>query len=252
MMEIARTLSVAAPIVVLIGVDKGGFAGSFGLLAVPLMALVLPPLEATGILLPVLLVMDAYALWVYRRAWDRRSLWPLVSGALVGLGVGWLFMDRVSEAAVRIAIGATAFAFVVARAFSTILRARPIGRPGVFWGAMAGVLAGFASFVAHAGGPPIQMYLIPAQLDRRVFIGTTVVFFAVLNVLKVLPYASLGLLSAEHLMKALVLLPFGPVGIALGRYVADRLSERFFYHVVNVMLVVVGAKLVWDGLCAGS
>jgi uncharacterized membrane protein YfcA len=242
----SRILAVGVPLVTLIGVDKGGFAGAFGLLAVPLMALVVPPFEAAAILLPILLVMDGYGVWLYRRTWNGARLAPLLAGAVVGLAVAWTLADRISAETVRLLIGAMSLLFVIVLVLRP--RARALHAPGRVAGVFCGVLAGFASFIAHAGGPPFQIYMVPQRLDRQVFVGTSVMFFATLNVLKVVPYASLGLFDPRHVTVSLALVPFGPLGILLGRYAVKRVPERPFYWIIQALLAVVGAKLVWGAL----
>jgi uncharacterized membrane protein YfcA len=244
----ATSLAIAAPVVVLVGVDKGGFAGAFGPLAVPLMALAMPPLEAAGILLPILLVMDAYGLWVYRGSWDGQNLRALVAGGILGTVISWLFVGHITEATMRVVLGAIALFFVLLNSGAMLVGTRISSPHGKFFGAACGALAGVGSFVAHAGGPPLQMYLLSRGLEGRTYVGTSVVFFAFLNTLKIAPYAALGFLDANSIGTSLVLSPLGPLGIALGRFMVDRVPNRSLRRIALLLLAVAGVKLMWDGL----
>jgi uncharacterized membrane protein YfcA len=240
--------AVAVPAVILMGLAKGGFSG-LGLLSLPLMALVLSPVHAAAIILPILLVQDVVSVWAFRHAWDRRNLMILMPSAMLGTGTGYLLAAQVSDAAVRLAVGliTVGFAFrrlVLERRKRPPAPARADLPRGVFWG----WLAGFTSMIAHAGGPPFQIYVMPQRLPRDIFVGTGAIFFAVNNWMKVPPYFALGQLTAGNLATAAVLFPLAIAstwaGVRLVRYVS---GERF-YTFVYILLVFVGAKLIWDGI----
>ena len=239
----------AVPAVLIFGISKGGFGGGLGVLAVPLMALVVSPVQAAGILLPILCFMDLLSLWAYRRRWVWSELRVLLPASLIGIGVGtWLF-EYMSAAVVRLIVGVVAILFTLHWALSQ--RGRGIQSDGHFpqaAGWVGGGVAGFTSFIAHSGGPPINMYLLRRPLDRTDFVATTVLFFAVVNYVKLLPYAWLGQLSGGNLLTSLVLAPIAPVGIAVGVYLHKRVSDRLFFGVVYVLLFVVGARLIAAGI----
>jgi len=239
----------AVPAVFLVGMSKGGFGGGLGTLGVPLMALVISPVQAAGILLPILCLMDLFSLWAYRGLWIRDELLVLVPAALLGIAAGTLFFGAMSPAAIRLLVGIVAIVFtlhyVLAWRSGKRVAARDYPRPvGIF----AGVTAGFTSFIAHAGGPPVSMYLLRRPLDRTDFVATTVLFFTVVNYTKLVPYAWLGQLAPANLVTSLVLAPLAPLGVYTGVYLHKRVSDRLFFGVVYVLLAVVGVKLVWDGL----
>lgn len=239
----------AVPAVLIFGISKGGFGGGLGVLAVPLMALVISPVQAAGILLPILCFMDLLSLWAYRRKWVWSELRVLLPASLIGIGVGtWLF-EYMSAAVVRLIVGVVAVLFTLHWALS--LRSRGARSDAHFpqaAGWAGGGVAGFTSFVAHSGGPPINMYLLRRPLDRTDFVATTVLFFAVVNYVKLLPYAWLGQLSAGNLLTSLVLAPIAPIGIAIGVYLHRRVSDRLFFGVVYALLFIVGARLIVAGL----
>ena len=240
--------AAAIPAVVLLGLAKGGFSG-LGLLSMPLLSLVLSPVQAAAIILPILLVQDAVSVWVYRHSWDRRNVMILVPSAILGTGTGYLLAAQVSDAAIRLAVGLIAVGFALRRIVLERRKTPPAPTRsdvprGIFWG----WVTGFTSMIAHAGGPPFQIYVMPQRLPRDIFVGTGAIFFAVNNWMKVPPYFALGQLTAGNLATAAVLFPLAIAstwaGVRLVRYVS---GERF-YTFVYILLVFVGAKLIWDGL----
>lgn len=236
---------LAIPAVIITGISKGGFGG-VALLAVPMMALVTSPVRAAGIMLPILIVMDVITLWVYARSWHKQNLILLFTGALVGIAVGAITAGYVSDNAVRIVVGLVAVVFTLHYYLmgQNIHGTKPNRLKGIFWGS----LAGFTSFVAHAGSPPFQAYLAPQRLDRRIYVGTAAVFFALVNATKLIPYAWLGQLSSDNLVTSLILLPFAPLGVAIGVWANRRLSNDVFYHVIYGLIFLVGLRLIWDGI----
>lgn len=231
----------------LVGLAKGGLAG-LGVMAVPVLALVLPPVQAAGILLPILCVTDLFSAWAWWGAWSRRVLRQMLPGALLGIGIGWLTAALVSDAAVRLLVGAVALAFVgrwlwQRRAGGAPPRAESAPR-AAGWGA----LAGYTSFVAHAGGPPFSVYALPLGLPPAALTGTSVAFFTVVNYAKLLPYAALGQLDATNLGLSAALAPLAIGFTFVGAWIVRRLRAEVFYPFTYAMTALVGVKLVWDGL----
>jgi len=239
------TLAVALLAVVLTGLSKGGLGGAFALMGVPLMALVLPPVQAAALLLPVLLAMDAASLWSWRGRAQVHLLRALLPPALLGIGLGWLAAAVTPEAAVKLIVGLLALGFV-ARQFARPAPPATGPRRVSAWG--WGMLSGFTSFVAHAGGPPYQMHVLPLRLDPRDYTGTSVVFFAVLNVVKLVPYAALGLFEPQLLLASVWLMPVAMAAVLLGAALVRRMRPQVFYPFMFAMLGLVSARLVWDGV----
>jgi uncharacterized membrane protein YfcA len=236
----------------LVGLAKGGLGG-LGVMAVPVLALALPPVQAAAILLPILCVTDLVALRAWWGSWCRQSLRLLLPGALAGIGVGWLTAAAVSDDVVRLIVGAVALGFVASWVVTLrpgrAARPAPAPRPGsaaraTFWGG----LAGYTSFVAHAGGPPFAVYVLPLGLDPRRFTGTAVAFFALVNYVKLVPYFALGQLDATNLATALWLLPVAVAFTLLGALVIRRMRAEVFYPLTYALTALVGLRLVWDGL----
>ncbi len=241
--------ALAVPAVLLTGISKGGFAGGIGLVAVPMMALAISPVQAAGILLPILMVMDTIGLWAYRRSFDKSILLALIPGAFIGIAIGALLAGIVSDAHVKLIVGLISIGFVADR----WLRSGPAGPPkpvnrikGSLWGSVAG----FTSFVAHAGAPPYQVFVLPLGRDKTIYVGTSIIFFAVINWIKLPPYFALGLLAPTNLWASLILLPLAPIGMGLGIWLHKVIPEKPFFRVVYVLIFVIGLKLVWDGIVA--
>ncbi len=239
-------LLAALAAILVAGVSKGGFASGAAFAATPILALAAPPQVALAVMLPVLLVMDFYGVWSYRGQWDWPNARALLLSALIGVAVGTLVFDLISEDALKLALGLTALFFVAWRA----LRASDVApaRPAAWRALVFGALAGFSSTIAHAGGPLVNMHLLPQKLAKTTFQATAVFFFWGINVVKIVPYAALGLFTRETLLAALALAPLALLGMRLGVWAHRRVSEALFYRVVYVFVAVVGAKLVYDGL----
>lgn len=237
---------VSIPAVLLYGIAKGGFGGPVSVLAVPLMALVMTPVQAAAILLPILVVMDGFALRAYWGVFDRKALWILLPGALLGVAIGFATAEQTSDDVMRVMIGAISLIFgihTLAR-FSAAASAQHHVLSGTVWGG----LAGFTSFSIHAGGPPLAVYLLPKRLSPLLFAGTTCVFFAVVNVVKLFPYYLLDQLRVDNLLLSLVLVPLAPLGVFFGHWLVKRTEARWYYRIVAFFLIVLGGRLLWDGL----
>ncbi len=232
--------------VALVGLSKGGLGGAFALRGVPVLALVMPPVQAAALLLPLLLMMDVVSLWAWRGFFDRATLVAMLPAAALGIGVGWLTAAATPEALVRLLVGLVALAFVAraARPRRAVVAAKPRRASAWFWGA----LAGFTSFVAHAGGPPFQVHALPLRLDPKVFTGTSVIFFAVVNAVKVVPYAALGQFDARTLVSAAVLFPLAILAVRAGVALVRRMRPAVFYPFMYVMVALVSLRLVYDGV----
>ena len=241
--------AVAVPAVILLGLAKGGFAG-IGVIAVPLMALAISPVLAASITLPILIVQDVVSVWAFRKTWDAKVLRLMLPSAAVGIALGYALAAFVKPGAVELAVGAVAIVFALLRLWaersSAPARAPQVER--VPWrGVVAGVAAGFTSQIAHAGGPPFQIYVLPKNLPRDTFIGTSAIFFAAVNWMKVPAYWALGQFTAQSLSTALVLLPLAIASTWAGVWLVRRVPAERFYQVIYGLLILVGGKLAWDG-----
>lgn len=231
---------------VLVGMSKGGLP-VVGMLGVPILALVMPPVTAAGVLLPVFVVSDMFGLWAYRRAFDRRIVLILAAGATVGVTLGWATASVVPEWIVTMLIGVIGAVFAVVMLLRRTATSEPrrgeVGS-GLFWG----LLAGFTSFVSHAGAPPYQVYVQPLGLQKAVFAGTTTVFFAYVNAIKLIPYWALGQFSAENLHVAVMLLLPAALAVFLGVRLVRIIPTALFYRLVTWALLLVSIRLIWQGV----
>ncbi len=236
------------PAVLLAGVSKGGLGGGgLAVMAVPLMSLIVAPPQAAAIMLPLLCGMDALGLWVYRRAWSREAMKLIVPAAAVGIAIGAIFFRYLDVGVIKLIVGTVAVVFSV-NWWLNRKEIRPPARPNIVKGGFWSGLAGFTSFVAHAGGPPLNVYLLPLALEKSVYIGTCVVFFAAINLIKLAPYAWLGQFTTENLLTSAALAPLVPVGIGVGVWAQRRINDRVFYGICYAALIVTGVKLLYDGL----
>ncbi|MBI2772754.1 MAG: sulfite exporter TauE/SafE family protein [Burkholderiales bacterium] len=237
--------AVAIPAVLLLGISKSGFGSGFGSLAVPLMALAVTVPQAAAILMPVLLVMDLLGLHAFRRHFDWKLVRFLLPFGLLGTVVGTLSFSLLDSRLVAGIVGVFTLVFLAQR---LVFPPRPDSpHPPRWLGAMLTVTAGFTSFVSHAGGPPVNSYVIPMRLAPLVFTATMSVFFFVLNLSKWIPYAWLGLLDMRNMSTSVALLPFAPIGVLVGVRVAHRINPVLFYRLVYAGMFLTGCKLVWDG-----
>jgi uncharacterized membrane protein YfcA len=242
----ASFYAVAVPAVLIMGLSKSGFLGGFGSLAVPLMALVIPVPQAAAIMLPLLFVMDAVGLQQLWRQRDRALLRLLLPAGLIGTIVGTLLFGVLSTKTVAAVVGGLTLLFLAQRLlFPPRADAAPPPKP---LGFVLGIAAGFTSFVAHAGSPPVNAYVLPLRLPPLTFSATMAVFFAVVNLSKWIPYAWLGLIDVHNMSTSLVLMPLAPIGVWLGVWLTRRIASTWFYRLAYSGMFLTGAKLLWDGL----
>jgi uncharacterized protein len=235
---------VVVPAVTFLGLGKGGFAG-VGMVSTPLLALYMPPLQAAALLLPILFVQDAISVWTYRHHWDTWNVKVMLTGAVLGVAIAWALASYVADAAVRLLVGAIGVVFVLNAWFGgrPITAKRPSAAAGVFWGAAAG----FTSALAQAGAPPFQVFVLPQQLPKFTLVGTNVVLFAAINVLKLGPYIALGQFSAKGLATSAVLIPLAVATNFLGIWLVRITPTRMFYQIAYVLVFLISLALIWLG-----
>lgn len=240
---------LAIPAVLITGISKGGFASGAGNLLVPMMALTVPAPVAAGIALPLLCAMDVSGVKAWWGRWDTREMRVLIPGALLGILLGALAFGFMSDRAIKAMVGITTLAFLARTLWLARHRQAPPPAPhSPVKGAICAAGSGFTSTIAHAGSPPLAIYLYPRRLDRQVMAATTVVFFGVVNYVKLVPYYFLGNLSLGNLATSAMLLPLAPVGVYLGIWMQRHVSDAVFYRLLYLLLVVTGVKLTWDGI----
>ena len=242
---------IAIPAVLFVGIAKGGFAGTLGTITVPLMSFAVDPITAAAILLPILCVMDILAAWNFRHSFDVSHLKILLPGSVIGITLAALLMGKLTEDHIRIMIGIIAVSFSLNHWLRLSARnARPGKASGYFWGGVAG----FTSTQLHAGGPPLSVYMLPQRLEKKTLIGTMVMFFFFINYVKLIPYSYLDLFTMRNLTTSLILMPIAPLGVKLGYWLLDKLSEELVYKILYLSLFILGLKMILEGtnLYAGS
>lgn len=236
---------VSVPAVLLLGVSKSGFGAGFGSLAVPLMALAVPVPQAAAILMPLLLVMDLIGMAAFRNDVDRVLLKFMLPFSMLGIVLGTLLFKWLDARWVAGLVGVFTLLFLAQR---LLFPPRPDSPPPArWWGAVLVTVSGFTSFVAHAGGPPLNAYVVPLKLRPLVYTGTMAFLFFFINLAKWVPYAWLGLLDMPNLVTSLALMPLAPLGVWAGIRIARRIKPTLFYRFIYAGMLLTGCKLLWDG-----
>ena len=230
----------------LVGLSKGGLP-AVATLGVPVLALVMSPVAAAALLLPIYIATDWVGLWLYRRNYSARNLRILIPAGLFGVLVGWAIASHISDDAVGLLVGVIGIAYCLNAwlRHDPLAEARPADVPrGIFWG----TLAGFTSFVSHSGAPPFQMYVLPQKLEKLAFAGTATILFAIINVAKLVPYWELNSFGAVDPMLPLLALPVGILGTWVGAKLTRAMPDKLFFQLVQAALFLVSLKLIWDAV----
>ena len=239
----------AIPVVLITGISKTGFGSGLVVMAVPILSLVVSPRQAAAIMLPLLCLTDIFGTRAFWNKWDRRNLKILMPASLLGVIIGALSFHLLETNKVQLLIGLISIGFTLNFWLGKKQSAR-VRAPGIVKGGFWGALAGFSSFVAHSGGPPANVYLLPQKMEKEVFVATSIIFFAFLNYVKLVPYFMLGMFKPENFQAAIILCPFVPLSTWLGRRLNRFIAEKHFYRICYLLLLVTGLKLVYDGLFA--
>lgn len=233
----------AVPAVLLYAIGKGGFGGALGVIAVPMMALTSSPVQAASVLLPILCVMDVFAIRYHYKNCDLSELKLMLPSAIVGIVIASFAMGVVSEQSLELFIGTISLLFCL-QYYLKGATTKTYKYSGYFWSS----LSGFSSTLIHAGGGPISMYMLPKKLDKMVMVGTMAVFFGIMNLIKLIPYAYLGNFDQQNLLTSLVLIPLAPIGVKLGTLLLNVISQQRVYQICYFMLTLSGGKLFFSGI----
>ncbi len=247
-MELTPLFYVVSILSILVtGISKSGFGGGLGVMSVPLMSLFVAPQFAAAVLMPILLAMDILIVWRYRRAWDRRIILNLLPAALIGLALGSATFQLMDADVIRLVIGMLAAFFVLQFLVAQHASSKPrtTSRP-IVW--MLGLISGFASFVAHAGGPPVKGYLLQQKLQKTWFVGTNTVFFFSLNFVKMIAYGAAGTLSTTSLVTSAILAPALLLGVFIGGRLHSVVNQDIFVKIIYGFLCLTAIKLLTDSI----
>jgi uncharacterized membrane protein YfcA len=236
----------AIPAVLVLGLSKGGFSG-LGMIALPIMALVVPPLQGAAIILPILMAQDVVSLYAFRKTWSRDVILRFMPGALAGLCIGALLAAYVSDAMVELLVGLLACGFCIVHWTKREAADAAPRQPTRAKGAALGALSGFASFIANTGGVPFQAYAVPLRMPPALYAGTSTALFFVLNWIKFLMFIALGQVSSDNLSTSAALLPVAVAATFFGVWLVRRVPAKRFYAIVTALTFILGVKLIYDG-----
>ena len=240
---------IAGPATLFAGISKGGFGSGAAFASASILALVVDPGLALGVMLPLLMLIDLALLRPYWGQWDWRMSRGLLLGGVPGVALGAWFYTIVNDDVLRVLIGVISLAFVAWQLLQTGGQIAKAKRSLPNWvGIVAGMTAGFTSFVSHAGGPPAAVYLLSQGLDKLRYQASSVLVFWLINIAKAVPYTFLGLFTLETARANLVLAPFALLGAWAGVRLHHMVSERVFFTLTYIALTLTGGKLMWDGL----
>src|SRR3972149_7395755 len=229
----------------MIGLAKGGLGGTLGALATPMMALVMPADQVIGLVLPILMLSDVFAVARHWRRWNGRLVWLLIPGSVLGVTIGTYFITNAPTRALQVALGVIILLFAIYKIFDgRILRAFTY-QPRDWHGLVAGTITGFSSALAHTGGPPVSIYLLMQDVTPRIFIATSALFFLILNWIKVPYYWYAGLFDFQRLLQIAWLLPLVPLGVWVGRWAAGKVNKETFEWIIVVLLAITSLLLIF-------
>ena len=248
MAEVAQFWIIAGLAAYLMGLSKGGVP-MIAILSVPLLSLFMDPALAAGLLLPIYITTDMYAVYLFRKAFSVRNLKILLPAGACGVGLGFLAVSYVPGDAIKLLVAGITMSYLLyslrRRVSKREFPPKPADMPrGLIWGA----LSGLTSYISHAGGPPYQAYVLPQRLDKLTYLGTTTIFFSAVNLLKVPPYIVAGQITSDSVGQAVWLIPCALAGAWSGAKIARLLPERVFFLLVEIALAGVSVKLVWEVL----
>ena len=236
--------TITAFVIFLIGVSKGGLGGAAGAATTPLMALVMPVEQVLGLMLPLLMMADVFAVASHWRRWDNRLLLLLVPASLIGITAGTALLTTISPEGLRQGLAVIVILFVLYKLFESRIQAAVTYQPRPWHGVLTGAVAGFTSTLAHTGGPPVAIYLLMQQVTPRVFVATSAVYFAIINWLKVPYYIYAGVLELNQLRQVLWLLPLIPLSVLVGRWLSTRIDKKTFERVIIGLLAASAVLLL--------
>ena len=235
------------PAIILYGIAKSGLGGSISLISVPLMILVMPLTQALAIILPILIFSDIVAVYRFRKEFDFSTLKLIVPFAGIGIFVGSLTFSYFSEDILKFIVGLMGF-FFTAHYFLLKKNKEEKSTKSFLKGSICSTIAGFTSFCVHAGGTPTSIYLLPLRMKKEIYVGTRVIFFTFVNLIKLPFYLHLSMLNLQTFKQSLILLPLAIFGIYIGYKILKIIDEKLFYNVLYVLILLTSSKLIFDFL----
>ena len=233
------------PAILLYGIAKSGLGGSMSLISIPLMTLVMPLNQALGIILPILIFSDFIATYKYRKEFDLDTLKLIIPSAAIGIFIGSLTFSYFSEDLLKFIIGLMGFLFT-GHYFLFKKNKEARSNKNFLKGGICSIVAGFSSFCVHAGGTPTSIYLLPLRLKKEIYVGTRVIFFTFVNLIKLPFYIHLSMLNFQTFKQSIILLPLAIIGIYIGYRILKIINEKLFYNIIYILILFSSSKLIFD------
>ena len=235
----------AVPAIILFGIAKSGLGGSMALISIPLMTISMPLTAALGIILPILIFSDFIATYKYRKEFDLETLKLLIPFAAVGIFIGSLSFSYFSEELLKFIIGLMGFLFA-GHYFFIKKNKEEKSEKNFFKGGICSIIAGFTSFSVHAGGTPTSLYLLPLRMKKEIYVGTRIIFFTFVNLIKLPLYINLSMMNLETFKQSIILFPVALVGILIGYKLLKIIEEKLFYNILYALIFMTSSKLIFD------
>ena len=235
------------PAIILFGIAKSGLGGSIALISIPLMTISMPLTKALGIILPILIFSDFIATYKYRKEFDIETLKLIVPFAAIGIFIGSLTFSYFSEELLKFIIGLMGFLFA-GHYFFVKKNKEAKSEKNFLKGGICSTIAGFTSFSVHAGGTPTSIYLLPLRMKKEIYVGTRIIFFTFVNLIKLPLYINLSMMNFETFKQSLILFPVALIGILIGYQLLKIIEEKLFYNILYALIFVTSSKLIFDFL----
>jgi len=233
------------PAIILYGIAKSGLGGSMTLISIPLMTIVMPLGQALAIVLPILILSDAVAVYRFRKNFDTETLKLLVPSAAIGIFIASITFMFFSESLLKFIIGLMGFLFASHYFLFKTKFLTPV-KKSFLKGGICSIISGFTSFCVHAGGTPLSVYLLPLRMKKEIYVGTRVIFFSCINLIKFPFYINLSIVTIESIKQSLLLFPLAILGISIGYQILKIIEESLFYNIIYILILFSSAKLILD------
>ena len=235
------------PAIILYGIAKSGLGGSMTLISIPLMTIVMPLGQALAVVLPILILSDMVAVYKFRKNFDLETLKLLVPGAAIGIFIGSITFMYFSESLLKFIIGLMGFLFAGHYFLFKAKNIIPL-KKSFFKGGVCSIISGFTSFCVHAGGTPLSVYLLPLRMKRDVYVGTRIIFFTCVNLIKRPLYLHLSMITSESFLQSVILIPFTIIGIFVGYKILKIIDEKLFYNIIYLLIFLTSTNLIYNFL----
>lgn len=237
------TVIIVGLVVLLIGISKSAFAGALAVFAVPLLMIKFSAIEAIGLMLPLLIIADVMTVKGFWKKWDSALLTSLIPGALIGIVIANLLIDVINPDDLRFIIAIICIVFALKNILFKQIQLHILNnKVGAY---IMSTLSGISSTFVHAGGPPLIIYFSAIGLAPAKFVATAAIFFAIMNLVKLIGFISLGFLTTDLVLTALSFIPLAFVGHWLGMNINNKLDKQLFLKVMNYLLLVLGGWLIF-------